>query len=54
MAGGTIAEQVIGCLREGRSFVVDAGAGSGKTYTLVESLMYLLTEYSDEYRSKGQ
>lgn len=54
MAGRTIAEQVIGCLRAGKSFVVDAGAGSGKTHTLVESLMYLLAEHSDEYGSKGQ
>jgi DNA helicase II len=45
---------VIDCLERNKSFVVDAGAGSGKTYTLVEALTYLLKKRSKDYLSRGQ
>lgn len=35
-------DRVYECLRERRSFVLEAGAGAGKTYTLVEALRYLI------------
>jgi hypothetical protein vspiD_09015 len=54
MASTSIAEQVIDCLEHNKSFVVDAGAGSGKTHTLVEALTYLLEKRSDDYLSRGQ
>lgn len=54
MASKSISEQVIDCLECNKSFVVDAGAGSGKTYTLVEALTYLLRKRSDDYLSRGQ
>ena len=54
MASTSISEQVIDCLEHNKSFVVDAGAGSGKTYTLVEALTYLLRKRSDDYLSRGQ
>ena len=54
MASTSISEQVIDCLERSKSFVVDAGAGSGKTYTLVEALTYLLRKRSDDYLSRGQ
>lgn len=54
MASKSISEQVIDCLERSKSFVVDAGAGSGKTYTLVEALTYLLRKRSDDYLSRGQ
>ena len=54
MASTSISEQVIDCLEHNKSFVVDAGAGSGKTYTLVEALTYLLKKRSKDYLSRGQ
>lgn len=54
MVSKSIAEQVIDCLERNESFVVDAGAGSGKTHTLVEALTYLLGRRSDYYLSQGQ
>lgn len=54
MVGTSISEQVIDCLEHNKSFVVDAGAGSGKTYTLVEALTYLLKQRSKDYLSRGQ
>ena len=54
MASTSIAEQVIDCLEHNKSFVVDAGAGSGKTYTLVEALTFLLKKRSKDYLSRGQ
>lgn len=38
----TTSERVIECLAAHQSFIVEAGAGSGKTRTLVEALTYLL------------
>ena len=37
----TADERIADCLAEGRSFVLDAGAGAGKTYSLVEGLKKL-------------
>mgnify|MGYP000862096661 FL=1 len=54
MASTSISEQVIDCLERNKSFVVDAGAGSGKTHTLVEALTYLLKQRSKDYLSRGQ
>ena len=38
-------EQVHRCLERGESFLVEAGAGAGKTYTLVKALQYLIERY---------
>ncbi len=37
--------QVYCCLKQGRSFCVEAGAGAGKTYTLVKALQFLIERY---------
>lgn len=34
--------EVYGCLDRGESFLLEAGAGAGKTYTLVKALQYLI------------
>ena len=38
-------DQVRHCLDRGDSFLVDAGAGAGKTYTLVKALQFLVDRY---------
>ena len=47
-------EQVIESLDARQSFIVDAGAGSGKTRTLVESLTYLLGTKASDFLSGNQ
>jgi len=42
------------CLDESKSFVFEAGAGSGKTYSLIEALKYLVDKKGLEFMSKGQ
>jgi DNA helicase-2/ATP-dependent DNA helicase PcrA len=37
--------EVYGCLERKESFLVEAGAGAGKTYTLVKALHYLIHRY---------
>lgn len=37
----TVDRRIAQCLAEGKSFVLDAGAGAGKTYSLVQALMAL-------------
>ena len=38
-------QQVHRCLERGESFLVEAGAGAGKTYTLVKALQFLIDHY---------
>ena len=38
-------EQVQRCLERRESFLVEAGAGAGKTYTLVKALQFLIDRY---------
>jgi DNA helicase-2/ATP-dependent DNA helicase PcrA len=47
-------KQVSLCLKQGRSFLLEAGAGAGKTYSLVEALKYLLTAERDRLRRNNQ
>lgn len=42
MVSTDVKSEIISCLEKGESFILDAGAGSGKTTTLVEILRYLL------------
>ncbi len=53
MALSTI-EQIYQCIDSGESFVLDAGAGSGKTWSLIESLKYVLNKESDSFIRNNQ
>ena len=46
--------RVIACLGEGRSFLLEAGAGAGKTYSLVETLRHLIGTESQRLRRNNQ
>jgi len=39
---------MLACLESGKSFVLEAGAGAGKTYSLVEALRYLVARHGRE------
>jgi len=49
-----VVEQVFDCIKNKVSFVLDAGAGSGKTWTLVQALNYILETKSKELKNNGQ
>ena len=42
------------CLAEGKSFLLEAGAGAGKTYSLIETLKHLIAEKGNELVGKHQ
>ena len=50
----SVSEQVIEYLNDRKNFIVEAGAGSGKTYTLVEVLSSLIQERSKQLLASGQ
>ncbi len=52
--GKTSLEKVIEAIKTKQSFVLEAGAGSGKTYTLIQSLNFILENYSDELNRTGK
>lgn len=47
-------DNVIESIKKGESFILEAGAGSGKTYTLIQSLNYILENYSEKLNILGQ
>jgi len=46
--------EVYGCLGRKESFLVEAGAGAGKTYTLVEALRFLVNRYQHSLAQRNQ
>lgn len=54
MAESTVMEHIVKCIENKRNFILDAGAGSGKTHTLVEALNYLIDQDGKKYKSTGQ
>lgn len=47
-------ETITKYLEGGKSFVLEAGAGSGKTYTLIQTLDYLIQNYGEKIRRSNQ
>ncbi len=50
----TAFEQIQKHIEEGKSFVLEAGAGSGKTYTLIQTLNYLIQNKDEELIKSNQ
>lgn len=50
----TAFEQIQKLIAEGKSFVLEAGAGSGKTYTLIQTLNYLIQNKGEELIKSNQ
>lgn len=47
-------EQLRGCIDKGLCFRLEAGAGAGKTYSLIESIRYLISSRADELLGNRQ
>lgn len=47
-------ERVYSALTEGRSFRLEAGAGAGKTYSLIKALEYLIGKHARDMPRRGQ
>lgn len=47
-------EQVYESVREGRNFRLEAGAGAGKTYSLIQALRYIINESGTKLLRKSQ
>jgi len=50
----SVEKLVFDCINKKDSFVLDAGAGSGKTWTLVQALNYILETKGKELKNNGQ
>lgn len=50
----TAFEQIQRHIEESKSFVLEAGAGSGKTYTLIQTLIYLFQKKGEELNKANQ
>lgn len=50
----TAFEQVLRYIEKSQSFVLEAGAGSGKTYTLIQTLNYLIQNKSEDLKNASQ
>ena len=47
-------EEIIKCIDGKNSMVFDAGAGSGKTYALAQSLKYIINQYGWDLKLHNQ
>tara|TARA_R110002050_G_scaffold271140_1_gene414316 strand:- start:2150 stop:2470 length:321 start_codon:yes stop_codon:yes gene_type:complete len=47
-------ESLRGCIEQGQCFRLEAGAGAGKTYSLIESLKYLISLRTNEFVVSGK
>lgn len=49
-----VEQKIFDCIKGNVSFVLDAGAGSGKTWSLVQALNYIIDYKSNELKNNGQ
>ncbi|WP_017414401.1 UvrD-helicase domain-containing protein [Clostridium tunisiense] len=49
-----IEEKVFNCIDKNRSFKIEAGAGSGKTWTLIQSLLYIIKTKGEAFKNNMQ
>ena len=49
-----VEQQLFDCIEGKRHFILDAGAGSGKTWTLVETLKYVIKNKGEELQQNNQ
>ncbi|PLM25711.1 DNA helicase II, partial [Klebsiella quasipneumoniae] len=47
-------EAMHACLNTGKSFRLEAGAGAGKTYSLIKALQFLIARNNDAFQKQSQ
>lgn len=47
-------EEIVSCIESSESYVVEAGAGSGKTYSLIQTLRYLIENQGSKLENNKQ
>jgi DNA helicase-2/ATP-dependent DNA helicase PcrA len=47
-------EGILRCFEEGKSLLLEAGAGAGKTYSLIEALKHLIAAHAHKMRGSSQ
>jgi len=47
-------ELVLQCLKDNKNFLLEAGAGAGKTYSLIETIKYLIDNFAERLRRNNQ
>lgn len=50
----TTLEEIYQCINNKENFILDAGAGSGKTWSLVESIKYVINKEGKEFNRNNQ
>lgn len=50
----TTLEEIYQCIDTRESFILDAGAGSGKTWSLIESIKYVIDKQGKEFNRNNQ
>lgn len=48
-----VIKNIYQCIEKGHSWYFDAGAGAGKTYTLIETLKYIISQKSKVIKKKS-
>lgn len=49
-----VEQSIFDCIKNKESFILDAGAGSGKTWTLIQALNYIIETKGIELKNSGQ
>ncbi|MGF9741459.1 UvrD-helicase domain-containing protein [Priestia megaterium] len=49
-----IEKKVFACIDNLESFIIEAGAGSGKTWTLVQAILYVIQQKGTSFKKKNQ
>lgn len=49
-----IQSNIFSCIEQRQSMIFNSGAGSGKTYALIESLKYIMTKYGENLKKHNQ
>lgn len=47
-------DEMFACIKSGQSFLLEAGAGAGKTYSLVKALQFLIQQNQREFTRRGR
>src|SRR4051812_11570597 len=47
-------DEMFACIKANKSFILEAGAGAGKTYSLVKALQFLIDQHQRDFARLGK